>query len=41
VVARVSAESTIAAGERARLWLNTEKLHLFDPRTGENLDGAD
>jgi multiple sugar transport system ATP-binding protein len=41
VVARVSAESTIAAGERAPLWLNTEKLHLFDPLTGENLDGAD
>jgi multiple sugar transport system ATP-binding protein len=40
VVARVSAESTIGAGERALLWLNTEKLHLFDPLTGENLDRA-
>ena len=41
MVARVSAESTIGAGERALLWLNTEKLHVFDPRTGQNLDGAE
>jgi multiple sugar transport system ATP-binding protein len=37
VVVRLNAESDVAKGQRARLWLDSSKLHLFDPRTGENL----
>jgi multiple sugar transport system ATP-binding protein len=33
-VARLAPESAVRAGERARLWIDTSKLHLFDPRTG-------
>jgi multiple sugar transport system ATP-binding protein len=29
--------SRIRDGQRARLWLNPTRMHLFDPRTGENL----
>ena len=24
-------------GSQAKLWLNTAKMHVFDPQTGENL----
>ncbi|MBX5442524.1 MAG: sn-glycerol-3-phosphate ABC transporter ATP-binding protein UgpC [Solirubrobacteraceae bacterium] len=37
VVARLNPDSTVARGERARLWLDSTKLHLFDPKTGESL----
>ncbi|MEZ5123460.1 MAG: sn-glycerol-3-phosphate ABC transporter ATP-binding protein UgpC [Solirubrobacterales bacterium] len=37
VVARLNADSTVARGSQARLWLDTSKLHLFDPQSGENL----
>ncbi|HXE45641.1 MAG TPA: sn-glycerol-3-phosphate ABC transporter ATP-binding protein UgpC [Conexibacter sp.] len=37
VVARVDAASTVAAGARARLWLDTSKLYLFDAATGASL----
>jgi multiple sugar transport system ATP-binding protein len=40
VVARLSAESTISAGARAPLWINTEHLHLFDAASGNNLEGV-
>jgi multiple sugar transport system ATP-binding protein len=40
VVARLSAESTIAAGTRAPLWINTDNIHLFDVASGNNLGGA-
>jgi multiple sugar transport system ATP-binding protein len=36
-VARLSPESQIQQGGRARLWLDTTKLHLFDPTDGTNL----
>jgi multiple sugar transport system ATP-binding protein len=37
VVARLSPDSDVREGQPARLWLDSSKLHLFDPRTGENL----
>jgi multiple sugar transport system ATP-binding protein len=37
VVARLAPESRVARGEEAELWLDTSKLHLFDPQTGERL----
>jgi multiple sugar transport system ATP-binding protein len=37
VVARLSPESDVRAGSRAKLVLDTSKLHLFDPETGRNL----
>ena len=43
-VARVDASSGVKAGERARLWLDTDKLHLFNASDGLSLtrssDGA-
>jgi multiple sugar transport system ATP-binding protein len=36
-VARLEPSSDIRAGQRARLWLDTTKIHLFDPSTGESL----
>jgi multiple sugar transport system ATP-binding protein len=37
VVARVSAESQIKRGQEADLWLDTTKLHFFDPSSGHSL----
>jgi multiple sugar transport system ATP-binding protein len=37
VVARLSPDSGVARGQRARLWLDGDKLHLFDPRSGRSL----
>jgi multiple sugar transport system ATP-binding protein len=37
VVARVAAESKIKRGQEADLWLDTTKLHFFDPSGGLNL----
>jgi multiple sugar transport system ATP-binding protein len=39
-VARVDAASSVQAGQRAKLWLNTEKLHLFNPSDGLSLTRA-
>jgi multiple sugar transport system ATP-binding protein len=36
-VARVDSASSVKAGERSKLWLNTEKLHLFDPSDGHSM----
>jgi multiple sugar transport system ATP-binding protein len=36
-VARVDADSDVQAGQRAKLWLDTRKLHLFDPHDGASL----
>jgi multiple sugar transport system ATP-binding protein len=39
-VARVDANSTVKAGQRSRLWLNVQKLHLFDPSDGASMTRA-
>ena len=39
-VARVDANSTVKAGARSRLWLNVQKLHLFDPSDGASMTRA-
>jgi multiple sugar transport system ATP-binding protein len=39
-VARVDASSGVKAGEGARLWLDTDKLHLFNPSDGLSLTRA-
>jgi multiple sugar transport system ATP-binding protein len=36
-VARVDAASDVKAGERSRLWVDTQKLHLFDPSDGTSM----
>jgi multiple sugar transport system ATP-binding protein len=37
VVARIDAASEIARGTEAELWLDSSKLHFFDPSTGRSL----
>ena len=32
--------SRVRPGEKAEIWLDTTRIHLFDPRTGENLTRA-
>jgi multiple sugar transport system ATP-binding protein len=39
-VARVDAASSVQAGQRAKLWLNTEKIHIFNPADGMSLTRA-
>ena len=40
VVGRLDAASRIREGERADLWLDTSKIHLFDPASGASLTAA-
>jgi multiple sugar transport system ATP-binding protein len=37
VVARIEAASQVKRGDEAELWIDTSKLHFFDPTTGESL----
>jgi multiple sugar transport system ATP-binding protein len=37
LVTRFSAESRVRDGVDARVWLNVDKIHLFDPRDGRNI----
>ncbi|WP_139977976.1 ABC transporter ATP-binding protein [Nocardioides litoris] len=37
LVVSLDGASTIAEGDEAEIWVNTAKMHLFDPQTGENL----
>jgi multiple sugar transport system ATP-binding protein len=37
VVARLDAASRVRQGGEAKMWFNTEHLHLFDPETGASL----
>jgi multiple sugar transport system ATP-binding protein len=37
VVARLDPESKVRRGEETELWLDTTKLHFFDPESGRNL----
>jgi multiple sugar transport system ATP-binding protein len=39
-VARVDAGSRVKAGEGAKLWLDTSKLHLFNPSDGHSMTRA-
>jgi multiple sugar transport system ATP-binding protein len=39
VVARIEASSQIARGDEAELWVDSSKLHFFDPATGQTLGG--
>jgi multiple sugar transport system ATP-binding protein len=41
VVARVDPTSQVQQGQRARLWMDTSKLHIFDPQDGRNLTRAE
>ena len=40
VVARLEPTSKVKRGERAELWADTNKLHLFDPESGESLKAS-
>jgi multiple sugar transport system ATP-binding protein len=40
VVARLDPTSKVRRGERAELWADTAKLHLFDPESGDSLTAA-
>lgn len=37
LVISLDGSSTIAKGEQARIWVDSSQIHLFDPKTGENL----
>ena len=37
IVARLDAASQVKRGEEAELWVDTSKLHLFDPQSGDSL----
>jgi multiple sugar transport system ATP-binding protein len=37
VVARLDAASAAAEGDELELWLDTDRIHLFDAQTGDNL----
>ncbi|GAA4679765.1 sn-glycerol-3-phosphate ABC transporter ATP-binding protein UgpC [Nocardioides nanhaiensis] len=37
MVVSLDGASTIAEGDDAEIWVDTSKMHLFDPATGENL----
>jgi multiple sugar transport system ATP-binding protein len=39
LVARVGVTNSLTEGEQARLWIDTRRLHLFDPATGRRLSG--
>ncbi|GGK72163.1 ABC transporter ATP-binding protein [Mangrovihabitans endophyticus] len=37
LVTRLSAESRVRGGQEARIWMNVDKIHLFDPSSGRNI----
>jgi multiple sugar transport system ATP-binding protein len=39
LVARVGVATSLVEGEKGRLWVDTTRLHLFDPATGRRLSG--
>jgi multiple sugar transport system ATP-binding protein len=39
-VARVDARSAVKAGERSTLWLDTSRIHVFDPSNGHSMTRA-
>jgi multiple sugar transport system ATP-binding protein len=36
-VARLEPASSVQAGTKGRFWMDTSKIHLFDPRSGDSL----
>ena len=41
VVVRLSPDASVRAGEKSELWLDVERIHLFDPRDGRRLTDGD
>ncbi|MBL7255396.1 ABC transporter ATP-binding protein [Paractinoplanes lichenicola] len=41
LVTRLSAESRVRDGSDARIWMNLDKIHLFDPKDGRNITLAE
>jgi multiple sugar transport system ATP-binding protein len=41
VTARLDAAARVRPGEQAELWVNTEKMHVFDVETGANLTSGE
>jgi multiple sugar transport system ATP-binding protein len=41
LIASLDPMSRVRPGERAQLWVNPARMHLFDPRTGDNLTRED
>ncbi len=39
IIAKIDARSEAREGARLNVWLDSERMHLFDPRTGESLSG--
>jgi multiple sugar transport system ATP-binding protein len=39
IVARLAADSQVRQGQPAKLWFNSDHIHLFDPDSGESLLG--
>ncbi len=39
LIARVATSNSLTEGQEGRLWLDPERIHLFDPATGERLAG--
>jgi multiple sugar transport system ATP-binding protein len=39
LVARVGVATSLAEGEKGRLWIDATRMHLFDPTNGERLTG--
>ena len=37
LVVSLDGASRISEGDEAEIWVNSSKMHLFDPATGENL----
>jgi len=37
IVARLDAASPVVEGSEAELWIDTRRLHLFDPESGRSL----
>jgi multiple sugar transport system ATP-binding protein len=38
VIARVDSSSRLAEGEQGELWLDTSRIHIFDPDSGERIE---
>ena len=37
MVTTLSAESRVRPGQPTELWVDTSRIHIFDPESGENL----